>query len=96
MRLRRKRYDPFPDLLALRGRMVTEVDELAEAGSISPKFAGIAQDSINQTVRDFTMYATIGKDRNKLTPKFVSDAEEQMRSSIDMAKVFGRRRSTQV
>lgn len=84
MRMLRKRYDPWPDLLARSGDLQRRVVAKAKSGEFSPDQARAANKAIRQTFEDFTTYATVGRDRKKLTSRFVDDMERDACELIDL------------
>lgn len=83
----RKRYDPYPDLLRLQGRLQHELDVVSKE-ALTQRVATveticIAQRRIRSAIHDSIIYATVGKDRKKLTPEFVDKTEGYCRPYID-------------
>jgi hypothetical protein len=85
---RRRRYDPWPDLLAAYERITRELMERAKTGDLSPAAYRMAQQGVRSTYDNFVIYATCGRDRKKLGPDWAQKAEENMRQSIRWAEVF--------
>lgn len=67
MRFRKRRYDPYPDLVVLQTKLMRE------------DFEGYIGGGASGYLKDMIVYATLGKDRKKLTPEYVTRTEDKCR-----------------
>ena len=75
----RRRYNPWADLLNRSTDLHRELMMKRMSGEVSPERFQADERVVRMVYEDFTVYATIGRDRKRLGPDFVDDFEKQVR-----------------
>jgi hypothetical protein len=87
-RFRSRRYDPWPDLHDAHMRHYRAL--LERQDELSTEVMSMASRRLRGTYENYTIYATMGRDRRKLGPEFVERADREMGEAIEFATAFGR------
>lgn len=82
MRFLPRRYDPWPDIREAHAR---HYRALQDRDDLSPEAQEFALRALRLVYDNYAVYATCGRDRQKLRSWYATKADEEMRDAIDFA-----------